>query len=91
MERIHVRVLGRVQGVYYRASTRDKATDLGLVGWVRNCSDGTVELVAEGQREDLQRLIDWCRQGPPISRVDDLHIRWDKASGSYDDFTIRYA
>jgi acylphosphatase len=72
--RIHALVAGRVQGVYYRASTQETARGLGLCGWVRNVPDGRVELEAEGPGDAVQRLIDWLHAGPPAARVDDVRI-----------------
>ncbi len=69
VQRVRARVRGRVQGVFYRASTCDRAAELGLVGWVRNCADGSVELEAEGPREQVDQLIAWCRRGPAGARV----------------------
>lgn len=70
--RIHLRVSGRVQGVFYRASARDRALALGLRGWVRNRRDGSVELVADGDAGALDQLARWCAEGPPSARVDSL-------------------
>lgn len=72
MQRIYVRVVGVVQGVWYRKSTQQQAQRLGLTGWVRNCSDGSVELEAQGRAEALDALCAWCRVGPPAARVDDV-------------------
>lgn len=66
---MHLRVVGRVQGVFYRASTLERAEALGLAGWVRNRKDGTVELVAEGPPEALDALHAWCRRGPQWAEV----------------------
>lgn len=76
MRRIRVRavVSGRVQGVFYRASTADAARSRNLSGWVRNCDDGSVELEAEGTEEAVQDLIAWCRVGPPAARVDTVTV-----------------
>jgi acylphosphatase len=89
MQRLHVRVRGRVQGVYYRASTQEAATRLGLCGWVRNCPDGSVELVAEGPTDRLDRLLEWCRRGPPAARVDACESTLEAASGEFRDFGVR--
>ena len=70
MTRVHLVIHGRVQGVYYRATTQEVAQRLTLNGWVRNRSDGTVELVAEGTPERVQELVEWCNQGPSLARVD---------------------
>lgn len=91
MQRLHLRVHGIVQGVSYRASTRRTATELGLTGWVRNCHDGSVELIAEGSREQLERLLEWCRHGPPAARVDRLDPSWSAGTGAFDAFVVRHA
>ena len=70
MRRVRAVVSGRVQGVSYRASTVDEARRLGVVGWVRNRNDGTVELEAEGTPENVAALLAWCKAGPPAARVD---------------------
>lgn len=66
-------VSGRVQGVYYRASTRRRAQELGLAGWVRNLPDGRVEVLATGAEHALRELQDWLWQGPPHAQVTDVH------------------
>lgn len=72
---VEVRVSGRVQGVFYRASTRDRARELGVSGWVRNLADGSVQFVAQGDTEAVAALVDWARRGPPGARVDELDQR----------------
>jgi acylphosphatase len=69
VQAIKVQVEGKVQGVYFRASTAKKATALGLVGWVRNLDDGRVELLAQGAPEVLEQLLTWCQKGPVLARV----------------------
>lgn len=71
MEQIRVRasITGRVQGVWYRGSTQERASSLGLSGWVRNRPDGSVELEAQGSEAAVQALLEWCHQGPPAARV----------------------
>lgn len=76
-----MRVHGRVQGVYFRASTQDQARRLGVQGWVRNRSDGTVELVAEGPQASLEALLAWARRGPPMAEVAELEVVWGGAVG----------
>lgn len=88
-ERLHLYASGRVQGVWYRASTVQEARRLGLVGWVRNLPDGRVETVAEGDRGTLEGLVRWCRRGPPLSRVTGLDVKWGMALGLFDSFEIR--
>ena len=89
MERIHLVIKGRVQGVFYRKSATAQAIQLGLTGWVRNRNDGTVELVAEGGRAELQQLVDWCWTGPRLSRVTDIEVCWLTATQILDGFVVR--
>jgi len=78
--RAHLLISGRVQGVFYRASTQDKARSLGLRGWVRNLPDGRVEIIAQGDPDDVQALIAWAHDGPPLAVVDDVEITWEEPS-----------
>jgi len=87
--RIRARVTGLVQGVFYRASTRDTARGLGLTGWVRNCDDGAVELEAEGPAEQVEQLLAWCRRGPPAARVVAVDVAEIPPSGADRDFRVR--
>ncbi len=90
MKRVHAWISGRVQGVFYRASTHSEAVRLGLKGWVRNLPDGRVELVAEGPGEAVDALIAWCRQGPPAARVDGIEAVEETVTGEFQDFSVRY-
>lgn len=71
----HVRVAGRVQGVFFRAWSKEQAERLGVSGWIRNCPDGSVEAHVEGSEQPIDRLVDLLRRGPPGARVDDLQVR----------------
>ena len=73
---VHIIVHGQVQGVFFRATTLARALECSLVGWVRNLSDGTVEVHAEGDRETLDRFIEWCQQGPPSAKVSRIDLEW---------------
>ena len=73
-KRLRLRVHGKVQGVFFRASTRDEARRLGLRGWVRNCEDGTVELLVDGPNDAVDALHRWAQTGPTHARVDDLQV-----------------
>jgi len=88
--RIHACVSGRVQGVYYRASTREMAASLGLAGWVRNLPDGRVELEAEGPERDMGMLLAWLREGPPSARVDDVAVTPLDPTCASGDFAVRH-
>ena len=86
--RAHLRITGRVQGVWYRASTQREARRLGVAGWVRNRPDGSVEADIEGARDRVEALIAWCRGGPPHARVADVAVTWGAPDGA-EGFTIR--
>jgi len=89
-KRLHIWVSGRVQGVFYRARTVEMASALGLTGWVRNLPDGRVEIVAEGDEPDLQELLEWCRQGPPMARVQEVRVEEEPYGGEFDDFSVHW-
>lgn len=88
-QRITARITGVVQGVSYRASAQRVARSLRLVGWVRNTDDGGVELEAEGSRESLEALLEWCASGPPGAAVDELDSHDIAVVGQENDFTVR--
>jgi acylphosphatase len=90
MERLHALVRGDVQGVGYRYFVQRKARDLGLRGWVRNNDDGTVELVAEGDRGPLEQLERAVREGPRLARVDRVEARWSAAAGNLGGFDLAW-
>jgi acylphosphatase len=87
--RAHVLVTGDVQGVFFRFNTRSQARLRNVTGWVRNLSDGRVEAVLEGEKDNVERLIDFCRKGPSGSRVDDVEVSWEKPSHKHKGFGIR--
>ena len=87
---LHMNIRGRVQGVFYRVSARAEASRLGLKGWVRNCPDGSVELLAQGPRPLCEELLRYCHEGPPGARVEEIDVSWSKASGEYSSFDVRY-
>jgi len=74
MPTVHLLIKGRVQGVAYRASAKDKAIELSLTGWVKNTEAGDVEAVVTGPEEKVQLFIAWCRQGPAAAKVTDVEI-----------------
>ena len=87
---LHAIVTGIVQGVNFRWFTQRRAADLGLVGYVRNRSDGSVEFVAEGTRDALERLVDEVRLGPSSAVVDNVDAQWSTPTGEYHRFEIRF-
>jgi acylphosphatase len=89
--RVHVIISGYVQGVFFRASTRDTASGLGLTGWVRNLSDGNVEAVFEGPKAQLKQVVQWCLRGPAGARVIKVEEDWQDYTGEYKSFDIKYS
>jgi len=81
LRRVSLRIKGRVQGVFYRESTRQTATALGVAGWVKNLPDGDVAAMAQGPGEAVEALIAWCRKGPPAAQVVEVIVQ-DEAPGS---------
>lgn len=88
--RLSTKIYGRVQGVYFRDFTRTRARGLGLVGYARNLSDGTMEVVAEGEKEALDQLLSTLRRGPPSAAVEKVDGEWGPAQGEFSTFEIRY-
>jgi acylphosphatase len=87
--RVELRVHGRVQGVFYRASAHRQARALGLCGYGENRDDGSVAVVAEGETSAIDRLVVWCRTGPPAARVSHVDVTRGEASGEFGDFEVR--
>jgi len=88
--RLHVVIEGRVQGVFFRVSAREEACSLGLSGWVKNCWDGNVEAVFEGERDNVEQVLKWCRKGPPGAMVKNVEENWGDVTGMFDTFSIKY-
>jgi acylphosphatase len=88
--RLHAIVHGRVQGVSFRYYTQRRARDLGLVGYVRNQWDGTVEVVAEGQRPKVEELLAYLHMGPQAAFVTQVDVQWPTPTGQFDRFEVRY-
>ncbi|WP_437482341.1 acylphosphatase [Sorangium sp. So ce1014] len=88
LKQVQLVVRGRVQGVFFRASTQREAKRLGLTGWVKNRSDGSVEVLAEGEEDELKELIAWANRGPSAARVERVDVRWRGFSGDFFDFRI---
>lgn len=88
MEQARLIISGKVQGVFYRASCQDVAVKHGLSGWVSNLSNGKVEVLAQGKKEDIEKLIEWCKKGPPSARVIDVSIEWKKVSELFNGFSV---
>ncbi|MFH1055859.1 MAG: acylphosphatase [Candidatus Altiarchaeota archaeon] len=88
--RAHVYVSGRVQGVFFRHSTKVKAQASGVFGWVRNLGDGRVEAVFEGEESAVKGVVKWCKKGPDGSVVDELNVKWDEEPEGLREFSVKY-
>ncbi len=88
--RAHAVISGRVQGVCFRLETRAEAERHGVSGWVKNLADGNVEAVFEGDRKDVDLVLEWCRQGPPISKVTNVEVQQEDFTGKFEGFEITY-
>ena len=88
--RAHVLISGNVQGVFFRANTRNLARELGLTGWVRNTPDGRVEAVFEGKKESVEKALEFCRKGPPGADVRSVDVKWEGYRGEFSGFSIRF-
>ncbi len=88
--RAHVFISGRVQGVFFRDSTRRMAHRLGVTGWVKNLPDGRVEAVFEGDEEAVKKIVEWCHEGPPAARVDRVEVHYEPFTGEFETFKIRW-
>jgi len=88
--RAHVFVSGRVQGVFFRSETQHEALRHGLTGWVRNLPDRRLEAVFEGEEDRVERLIEFCRRGPPGAKVTNIEVVWESYTGEFRGFRMRY-
>jgi acylphosphatase len=88
LQRAHVKISGEVQGVFFRDSTRQKAEELGLAGWVKNVPDGQVEALFEGPSEKVREMIRWCEEGPQRASVETVDTNFEGASGDLEGFEV---
>ncbi|KXB02403.1 acylphosphatase [candidate division MSBL1 archaeon SCGC-AAA261F19] len=88
--RAHVFISGRVQGVFFRSTTRSKAKNLSITGWVKNLKDGRVEAVFEGEDDKVKEMLDFCHEGSSAAQVSDVEINWEEYQGEFSGFEIRY-
>lgn len=87
--RAEVHIAGRVQGVWFRQSTKDTAEHYGVKGWCHNNPDGSVKAVFEGEELAVKTVVDWCQHGPELARVDDLQVKWKTPTDEFERFKIR--
>ncbi len=90
MKRIRVYISGVVQGVFFRAATRRAAADLNLTGWVRNTEDGRVEAVFEGEDGEIDKMLAWCKIGPPAAKVENITTAEEHYTGGFHGFSIKH-
>lgn len=88
-KQIVLKIYGKVQGVFFRDTSRIKAQELSLVGWVKNAPEGTVEILAEGEDKNLRNFIEWCKYGPDHAEVEKVDIRWEEPASQFKDFVIQ--
>jgi acylphosphatase len=89
-KRVHAIIKGRVQGVFFRSEAVHQARKRGVNGWIRNLADESVEALFEGDEENVKKLLEFCKQGPPEANVTSVEVVWETYSGEFKDFKIRY-
>lgn len=85
---VNLKIYGQVQGVFFRRSAKLEAENLGIGGWVRNREDGSVEALAEGPKDKVEKFIAWCKKGPPFAKVEKVGVEWKKKPENFGDFSI---
>lgn len=90
MKELHLKIFGEVQDVGFRYSTMQKAQELDLTGWVRNTPEGSLEILAQGEKKALEKLIGWAKTGPRFAGVENVEVSWHKPQERFLDFQIRY-
>jgi acylphosphatase len=88
--RAHIIVRGKVQGVYFRQNAQRICNEYGVTGWVLNANDGSVEAILEGSKNSVEDAISWFKVGPSNAHVEKIELSYDKYSGEFQDFMIRY-
>lgn len=87
-KQLHIKISGQVQGVNFRYYTIELARQLNLVGWVKNTEDGGVEISAQGEENNLQKLLEWAYHGPSSARVEDVEFEWGDGKDNFDGFRV---
>ncbi len=88
--RYHIKISGDVQGVFFRSETKRRAQSLNLTGWVKNTPDGTVEIIAEGEKDNLRKLAVWCGEGPSAARVSNVKLKEREYKREFKTFSVKY-
>ena len=84
----HLNIYGQVQGVFFRRNAKDEADRLGITGWVRNDRDGSVEVMAVGPQDKLEKFLVWCKKGPPLAQVENVELDWTDQEEDFDAFEV---
>jgi len=87
--RAHIWISGQVQGVFFRDATRKRAEDLRITGWVRNLPDGRVEAIFEGEKEAVDKIIEWAKEGPDTARIEEVEVKWENYKDEFSSFQVR--
>ena len=90
MIRVYLKIIGKVQGVFFRLHIREKAEEFRITGWAANESDGTVSVVAEGPENQVNELVEWCHSGPSNARVEKVEVKIEPYMGEFEEFSVRY-
>lgn len=88
MIRVNLKIYGQVQGVFFRRSAKLEAERLGIAGWVRNEPDGSVGIMAQGDKKVVDKFIRWCKRGPPFAKVEKVDVSWEKDLHDFENFSI---
>jgi acylphosphatase len=88
--RAHIYISGRVQGVFFRSEAQDEAIKRNVTGWVKNLPDGRVEAVFEGEKENVEKVIEFCKRGPLGAKVAKVDVNWQNCAGEFKDFKVKY-
>jgi acylphosphatase len=88
--KVQVIISGKVQGVWFRANTKNKAEQLGITGWVRNTNDGKVEALFEGEDDNIKEMLEWCKHGPTMAKVTDVRVKRNPDQDECNSFSIKY-
>ena len=88
IKQLHVKISGQVQGVGFRYSAREKAKELGLTGWAKNLPDSTIEILAQGKKENLDIFLEWAQKGPSFAEVESVEHDWQGVGDIFDSFEI---
>jgi acylphosphatase len=88
--RVHLIISGRVQGVFFRYTMQQVASKFNVTGWARNLPNAKVEAILEGDKENLEKVIEWSHHGPSGAVVENVDVRWEEYSGEFKDFSIKY-